>query len=75
MGNWWAGWGLACWECRVRGSVGVQEQPVGDDGVEVPEELAPDLDLRAARQEIRAVSSGIRDALAADDVLAHGTAQ
>ena len=76
MGNGWAGWGLACWESRVRGSVGVQEQPAGgvpgDDGVEVPDELAPDPDLRATRHEIRAVSSGIRDALAADDLLAAG---
>lgn len=54
----------------------MQEQPAGgmsgDDGVEVPDELAPDPDLRAARQEIRAVSSSIRDALAADDLLAAG---
>ena len=60
----------------MRGSVGVQEEPAGgvsgDVGVEVPDAFAPDPDLRAARHEVRAVSSGIRDALAADDLLAAG---
>jgi hypothetical protein len=52
----------------------VQEQPSnGDEGVELPDEQAPEADLRAARNEIRAVADGIREALAADDALAAGT--
>jgi len=51
----------------------VQEQPSGgDEVVELPDELAPDADLRAARNELRAVADGIRAALAADDALAAG---
>jgi len=51
----------------------VQERPAdGDEGVELPDELAPDPDLRAARNEIRGVADGIREALAADDLLAAG---
>jgi hypothetical protein len=44
----------------------------GDVGVELPDESAPDPDLRAARNELRAVGASIRDALAADDLLAAG---
>jgi hypothetical protein len=60
-------------ECanRLRGSVAVQDQPSGG-GSELPDELAPDADLRAARNEIRAVADGIRAALAADDIVAAG---
>jgi hypothetical protein len=54
----------------------VQDQPAGgvsgDEGVELPGELAPDPELRAARNELRAVSASIREALAADDRLAAG---
>ena len=49
---------------------------VPGDGVpevsEVPEERAPDADLRAARNEIRAVGATLREALAADDALVAG---
>jgi hypothetical protein len=38
-----------------------------DGALELPDELAPDPDLRAARHEIRAVAAGLRAALAADD--------
>ena len=41
-------------------------------GVELPDELAPDAALRAARNELQAVSATIRAALAYDDVLAAG---
>ncbi|GAB2633682.1 hypothetical protein [Kribbella swartbergensis] len=40
------------------------------EGVELPDEVAPDADLRAARNEIRAVGASLREALAADDALA-----
>ena len=39
------------------------------DGLELPDELAPDPELRAARNELRAVSASIREALAADERL------
>ncbi|TCO30226.1 hypothetical protein EV652_105220 [Kribbella steppae] len=49
---------------------------VPGDGVpevsEVPDEQAPDADLRAARNEIRAVGATLREALAADDALVAG---
>jgi hypothetical protein len=41
--------------------------------VGLPDEQAPEADVRAARNEIRAVADGIREALAADDALAAGT--
>ncbi|MFI7068312.1 hypothetical protein ACIBL3_45515 [Kribbella sp. NPDC050124] len=44
----------------------MQNQP-SDGAVGVPDQLAPDPDLRAARHEIRAVADGLRAALAADD--------
>lgn len=44
----------------------MRDQP-SDEAVELPDELAPDPDLRAARHEIRAVADGLRAALAADD--------
>lgn len=47
----------------------MQEQP--SDGDEVVE-LAPHAQVRAARNEIRAVADGLRAALAADDILAAG---
>ena len=49
----------------------MQDQPSGG-GSELPDELAPDPDLRAARNEIHAVTGGIREALAADDLLLAG---
>ena len=42
------------------------------EGVELPDEQAPDADLRAARREIQAVGTSLRDALAADEALAAG---
>jgi hypothetical protein len=38
-----------------------------DERVEVPDELAPDPDLRAARNELRALSAILREAVAADE--------
>ncbi|WP_433162802.1 hypothetical protein [Kribbella sp. CA-247076] len=43
--------------------------------MELPDEQAPDADLRAARREIQAVGTSLRDALAADDALAAGGEQ
>jgi hypothetical protein len=51
--------------------LGVSEVP-GNEGVGVPDEQAPDGDLRAARHEIRAVGASLREALAADDALVAG---
>jgi hypothetical protein len=57
----------------------VHEQPlsgvldaVGGEGMELPDELAPDPNLRAARNQIRAVGVSIREALADDDRLIAG---
>ncbi|WP_350280704.1 hypothetical protein [Kribbella sp. HUAS MG21] len=44
----------------------MQDQPQN------PHEFVPDPDLRAARDEIRAVAAGLRAALAADDQAATG---
>jgi hypothetical protein len=49
----------------------VEKQP-SDGDLGLPDELAPDPDLRAARHEIRAVAAGLRAALAADDEAATG---
>ncbi len=46
-------------------------QNLPSDGLGLPDELAPDPELRAARNELRAVSASIRDALAADERLAN----
>jgi len=40
--------------------------------MELPDELPPDANLRAARNQIRAVGASIREALAADDRLIAG---
>jgi hypothetical protein len=50
----------------------VQEQPT-DQIPELPDEQAPDQDLRAARVRIREVGSSLRQALAADERLAGPT--
>jgi hypothetical protein len=47
----------------------VQDQPT-DQTPELPDEQAPDQDLRAARVRIREVGSTLRQALAVDEQLA-----
>ena len=50
----------------------MQNQPT-DQTPELPDEQAPDQDLRAARVRIREVGSTLRQALAADEQLAGPT--
>lgn len=52
----------------------VQQQPT-DQPAELPDDQAPDADLRAARVRIREVASGLRQALARDEQLAGPTAE
>jgi hypothetical protein len=52
----------------------VQNQPT-DQTPELPDEQAPDQDLRAARMRIREVGSTLRQALGADEQLAGATEQ